>query len=209
MLGFAASTWAQNQKTIVKRIEKINSKIEETWVGTLHFYDDTELTCQFTLNTLHAEGVLLVKTDSTTNLLGVNEVKAFSFYDDDLGRRRHFYALPVKQPNYRKYFFELIHETQEISVLSRNSFSASNIYSRNRYKPGQKTNNPKVKKAALYYLLDHRDNEIYDMSKDEILRMTQDRKEEMTAFLNDRKFLFTVEDFISIVDYYCSIKATK
>src|SRR5258706_10103767 len=185
-----------NSFVSAQNFEKINKKLEDTWVGTIVFNDDTEFTGKFTYNPLNVDGILLVKTDSTRNAYGVNVVKSFLFYDDEAQTRRYFYSLPVYHHITRKYFFELFHHGSEISILSRNTIKVKDSY-------------VKVKKYVMTYLLDHRDNTIHNLSREQVLRMTDDKKLEVNADIKEKKIFLSykkTEDYIAVVDYYNSLK---
>lgn len=194
------------------RPSKLSSNLESNYFGTIVFEDDSEMSCNFSYNPSVSEGLLFVKTDSTSNAYGVTTVKSFSFFDDGMEIRRYFYALPVKERErgvLRKYFIELIHTANKISILGRNTVMVK-VY-RNRYNAFGATADARSKafyKDYTTYLLDHRDNTLYTLSKSEILRMIDDKKTEVLDFIKQKRLRLEakkIEDYIAIVDYYSAL----
>lgn len=187
-----------------QNFEKINKKVEKLWEGTILFNNGDELTCDFVYNPLVPEGLLVVKTDSTTNVYGVTVVRSFSFYDQEVNAIRYFYSLPVKHKQgevIRKYFFELIHGTNQISILGRNTISSK----RNRLVIA---NGSKYFNYDENYLLDHRDNTIYKLSKSEIIRMTKDKMNEIDNFIERHQLGLgkgNLQEYIELLNFYNSL----
>lgn len=188
-------------------IERVNSKIEKKWKGTIVFNDERELKCNFVYNPLTPEGLLFVKQDSLVQVLGVTQVKEFYFFDERVGHQRHFYAIPVyniysKEPS-GKYFFEEIHPNKEISIVGRVTVRIS--ASRDQY-----ATVTKVKLFDHYskYLLDHKSHVLHPLSKKDILTITVDKKNEIRDFIKQNHLSLrskNVDEYISLVNFYSSL----
>lgn len=192
-----------------QRVEKINEKQAKICKGRIVFNDDSELNCQFTYNPLIPEGLIFVKTDSTTAVYGVTQVKSFSFFDEESKAERFFYNLPLHKRGgggpLGRYFFELIHPDTQISILGRIAVTvktkASVMYG--------------YKRKVVYdsyekYLFDHRDHTIYRMTKREILRMTADKKDDVEEYIHVNHLTLNesnYETYISVIRYYKSLSA--
>lgn|GEM_PF-4684964 len=208
LLFFSSFVLAQNTDKQLK-------KLQDTWTGTIVFNDDSELNCQFNYYPLNNDGTLIVKTDTATQVLSVNMVRFFSFFDDDIKMRRFFYSLPIHIKDRditRKYFVELIHDSNQISILGRSTVKVKVRVYLNQYNPYPilaSKRDKTISKTYVKYLLDHRDNTVYEFSKKQILRMIEDKRDEVIAFIRHNNFHLNsnnVDEYIAVIDYYSSLK---
>jgi hypothetical protein len=196
------ATWGQN-------LEKFNESISFTHEGTITFNDDSELQCTFTYNPLAPEGMLLVKDGDRTETLGVTIVKSFSFYDNQTNARRYYYSLPIRNLNnsvVRKYFVELIHGNKVISILGKPVPGGDKAFRKAHYT----VDNEKIRGTYLLFLLDHRDGKISLLSKEDILRLTIDKKKTIKQFTRENHINLPnkkVNDYIKVIEYYSELEA--
>lgn len=188
-------------------VDKINKKQARVFKGKIVFNDDTELNCEFTYNPLIPEGLIFVKTDSTTAVYGVTQVKTFSFFDEENKEERFFYNLPLHDRDggspIGRYFFELIHADPHVSILGR-------FVVRVKGKPSLVHGYKRKKVFDLYekYLFDHRDHTIYRMTKKDILRITADKRNDVEDFVHVNKLTLNENDYdayVLVIRYYSSL----
>src|SRR5258707_6965823 len=102
---------------IAQNLERINEQIEKKWIGTIVLADGQEVNCSFTYNPFLRGGMLIVKTDSITNVYPPEKVQSFSFFDYEANTVRRFYSLPSNVDQKNLHFFELVYQTSKISIL--------------------------------------------------------------------------------------------
>src|SRR5258706_11416513 len=212
---------------IAQNLERINEQIEKKWIGTIILVDGQEVNCAFTYNPFLRGGMLIVKTDSITNVYPPEKIQSFSFFDYEANTLRRFYSLPSNAGQKNLHFFELVYQSSKISILgslnvkNKSGSVNSNLYPMLlgfpgfiRYQSKLKAGDPspasgtRVKSDPKLHLYDHRDGSISDLSKNQLLRLTQDKKEEVLTFIKQNRLSLSSKDldeYIYLIGYYAKL----
>jgi len=163
--------------------------------GDIVFNDGTVLTCDYAYNPIVNEGLLFVKQNDLTIAYGVTKVKSFSFFDEEMNGIRYFYNLPIYNSSggapLGRYFFESIYDNKIISVLGRMTVKTkSNIMSKAKY--------------DKKYLLDHRNGQLYPLSKKKMIELIGDKEEVMNYMYMKHYKLHEkdIDQYFTLIDLY-------
>ncbi len=158
-----------------------------------------------------SEGLLQLREDDKVLTYSVKEVDEFSFFDDDAGQWRRFYALPlylVQGDVTRTFFMELVYSGSKWSVLRKKERWVGpytyQLLSPESYVIQQPIN--KIRFARYYeisYLLNMENGEIEELSKESLLTSVDDQRKPIRKFIKEHRLKLDVdEDCVYLLEYY-------
>ena len=198
MLGFNSFV-AQAQRNAYWIEGKVTFKNGETQYGVLN-YDATV-----------SEGLLQVKNSQRILTYTVKDVESFSFFDDHTEQWRRFYAFPlylVQGGVVRDFFMEVVYRGKQWSILRKKERWAGSLAYQKLSPESYVLQRPKAKlKYARYheicYLLNMETGEIEEMTKELFLTSLSSQAQKLKDYRKETRLrLHTIEDYITLLDYY-------
>jgi len=187
--------------------EKLANKLQDTYNGTIVLKSGDVIEGDFVYNPLTVEGLLQFSYKGNNYTAGPGKVSSFGFYDEATSRYRKFQSFPVYNEltdATHEIFMEILHETAYISLVGRKTTDISNSHPFNN---GSRASNVKVIKGYERYFIDMNTARMYEMTKKELLKLTEDKKPEVKTFIKDEKIALTTSaGYIKVIDYYASLK---
>lgn len=170
--------------------------------GRVIFNTGDTLLCELRYHQPISNGTLQVMEGETIITLSANEVKTFSFYDDDKGKMRKFSTMPIsgKEHEGQNVFVERLYDDQQFSIINHKTVGVPYEYmnySRFISKPV-----PLSKK----YILDQKTGVLWPLSKVNVFRLLEKRRSEISLFISQHHIKFKkVSDYIDIFQYHSSL----
>jgi hypothetical protein len=170
--------------------------------GTVIFPAGDTISCSLRYNQAISNGTLQVKEGDKVLALSAKDVTAFSFYDSIREKHRKFTAMPVSadHPAGQKFFLECIYDDHRFFILNHRTIDVPYDYmnySRFISKPAR---------ISRKYILNVSTGELIPLSKENTLRLMEDRKNEIMAFIQANRIKFKkTADYISVFRYHSSL----
>ena len=188
------------------------------WIeGKVTFKNGDTQYCVLNYDATVSEGLLQVKQDKKILTYTVKDVETFSYFDDHAEQWRRFYAFPlylVTGGISREFFMELAYSGARWSILRKKErwvgSRAYQLMSPETYvlrRPEKK-----LKYARYYeicYLLDMETGRVEELTKELLLASVNDKKQLVKHFMKKNRLrLLTIDDYISLLDYYHQLPKT-
>lgn len=170
--------------------------------GSVIFNTGDTLHCDLRYHQSISNGTLQVMEGETIITLNANEVTTFSFFDEGKSKMRKFSTLLVsgKEHEHQNVFVERLYDDQQFSILNHKTVDVPYDYmnySRFISKPV-----PLSKK----YILDVKTGVLWPLSKENVLRLLEKKRTEISSFINQHHIKFKrVSDYIDIFQYHSSL----
>lgn len=182
------------------------------WIeGKVTFKNGETQYCVLNYDATVSEGLLQIKEGKKTLTYTVKDVATFSFFDDYAGCWRKFYAFPlclIQGGVTRDFFMEVVYNGSRWSILRKKERWVGSLTYRALSPESYFVQRPekKVKYARYYeicYMLDMESGEIEELTKSLFFASIDDKKKEIRNYIKENRLRFhTVEDFVSLLDYY-------
>ncbi len=183
----------------------LNEKLQDWYFGTIVMKSGDVIECDFAYSPIVAEGLLQFNYEGINYTAGPSKVSSFNFYDETTENVRKFQSFPLYSELTQatvEVFFEILHESAYISLVGRKTTDL---------KPGHfnpsRMSTAKVMKGYERYMIDMGSNNLHEMTKKELLKITKDEKAEVKSYIKQEHLkLIRSDDFISVIDFYASLK---
>ncbi len=149
----------------------------------------------------------LIKTLHATKVL------SFEFFDKFERKTRYYYTLPF--PKVSSYpiptFFELVHQGEPLTLLSREKLVTQTRFYNNPYSLGRDFPVTQTFVKYDFYLLKSNGKIIFlDNSRKGILSYFQDQEENLKEYMKQNRVQTELrEDMAGLIDYYNSLKTNN
>jgi hypothetical protein len=174
-----------------------------TWYeGSVVFATGDTIRCHLRFNQAIPDGVLQIRESQTVLTLPVKDVKAFSFFDEKRDRVRSFYAVTFNDniQGERDYFMECLYNDKTFSILKHKTVDVN--YDFMNYSRFISRHSRMIKQ----YILNASTGELLPMSKENVLRLMDNRKSNVMSFIDDNNIKFkSVSDYIHVFQYHSSL----
>lgn len=174
-----------------------------TWSqGMVVFPAGDTVHCTLRYNQQLSNGTLQVMEGDLIIALSARDVASFTFYDSSRQKTRKFSAMPVDKLNDagQKFFLEYIYHDQQFSILNHRTVDVPYEYmnySRFVSRPAR---------ISRKYILNMTTGELMPLSKENTLRLMEQRKEEIMSFIQDHHIRFKkTADYITVFRYHSSL----
>jgi hypothetical protein len=151
--------------------------------------------------------IIQIEQSNTLQTFTARKVLSFEFFDRSEQRDRAFYTLPfAKVANYKTpVFFELLLESDPITVLSREALVTQTSVMNNPYAigaPGIPVRQTFVK-TSFFFLNKSGKLKPYDGTKKDLMIHLQDREKDIKDYLKNNRVRFdSKQDIVAIIDFY-------
>lgn len=191
---------------------RITAQDNAYWIeGKVTFKKGEPQYCVLNYDATVSEGLLQVKEGKKILTYTTKDIEAFSFFDDYAGCWRKFYAFPlylVRGGVVRDFFMELVYNGSRWSILRKKERWVGSLAYRTLSPETYFVQRPeqKVKYARYYevcYMLNMETGEVEELTKSLFFASVDDKKQEIRNYIKEKRLRFhTIEDFVSLLDYY-------
>lgn len=172
-----------------------------TWnKGYVVFASGDTLHCDLRFYQAISDGTLQVMDEHHTLTLSPSDVVEFMFYDENKSRIRKFSTMAVERSISRKVFLENLYDDARFSILRQRTIDVPYEYMNvSRF----------ISKAARIsrkYILDTHTGVLLPLSKENMLRLLEDRQKEIAAFISHHHIRFRkVTDYVNLLQFHSSL----
>lgn len=173
-----------------------------TWhAGKVAFNSGDTLSCQLRFNNALPVGVLQINAAGTILTIAPEDVSSFAWYDEKRRRMRKYYSLTVTTDEFSTHrtFMECIYDDQEVSILNHKTLGLPYEYmnyTRFISKPSR---------VNRRYIFQPSTGELLPMSRENALKVVEDKTEVMSFIENHRIRFRSLEDYIDVFQYYANL----
>jgi hypothetical protein len=171
--------------------------------GIVVLHSGDTIHCKLNFTRKVSEGLLQIVRENHIEVLTVKDVHSFSYIDEIQKQQRTFYNInftPDLSTRSHEVFVELLHSTNTISILNHRTLG---------YSDKSIQFNPFRKKVVVnyYYLLEQKSGLILPLSKENVLLMMEERKNQIVPFIETNGLkLKAVSDFVTLLDYHQTLR---
>lgn len=168
--------------------------------GKVIFATGDTLSCDVRFNNALPVGILQIRSSGTILTIEPEDVKSFTWYDEDKERTRKFFSLLVttEELSSHRAFMESLYDDREVSIVNHKTLGLPYEYmnyTRFISKPSR---------VNRKYLLDFSTGQLLPMSRENALKLVGDRNE-VISFIQSRRIRFkSLEDYIDVFEFKSS-----
>ncbi len=169
--------------------------------GTVVFEIGDTLNCEVRFNAAIPVGVLQIRSDGLVLTIAPEDVKSFTWFDPRKQRMRKYYSVTVTTEEFSTHraYMECLYNGAEFSILNHRTLGLAyeyQHYTRFVSKPSH---------VNRQYLLDFSSGELLPLSRENALRIVENKAEVM-SFIEEQGIRFrSVQDYIHVFEYYASL----
>ena len=169
--------------------------------GMVTFDSGDTLSCDLRYNNALPVGVLQINASGTILTIAPEDVTSFSWYDEKRRRMRRYYSLTVttEELSTHRTFMECLYYDSEISILNHKTLGLPYeymTYTRFVSKPSR---------VNRRYIFQPSTGELLPMSRENALKVVEDKSEVMSFIESHRIRFRSLEDYIDVFRYYANL----
>jgi hypothetical protein len=170
--------------------------------GSIYFKSGDTLACPVRYNHAASEGVLQVLEKDVVITLNPEDVDAFSFFDTRKMKERKFHSITIRKDagQEHSFFMENLYSDNRFSIVNHRTMDVPygyQNYTRLISKPVR---------ISKKYVLDASTGELLPLSKENVLRLMNPKRQEVTDYIQSHRLRFKkTADYIDLFSYHSSL----